>query len=134
MFLAMLLNVYPDISKELNKSKFTVEIPKIDGSYSPGDKITIPYSLRNKSPSIITEIVVQIFAPGLTVLSKRKKLFNAMAGKSTGKGELKLLEVPIDAVSGEYTIKLEWNFIFKSSNYKKSYSIKLNIIANNVLA
>lgn len=134
VLLYSLLNFYAPISKELNKSKFTIKIPKIDRSYSPGDKITIPYSLRNKSPSIITEIGVQMFAPGLTVLSKKEKLFNAMAGKSAGKGELKLLEVPIDAVSGEYTIKLKWNFIFKSSNYGKSYDLKLNIVANNVLA
>lgn len=129
----MLFLLIPNILRDINKSKFTVEIPKINGSYSPGDKIAIPYSLRNKSPSIITEIEVQIFAPGLTVLSKKKKLFNAMAGKSTGKGELKLLEVPTDAVSGEYTIELEWKFFFKSHNYEKSYSIKLNIVANNVL-
>ena len=57
-----------------------------------------------------------------------------MAGKSTGNGELKLLEVPKDAVFGDYTIELEWNFTYKSKTYRKSYKIKLNVVANNVLA
>lgn len=130
----VLFQIYSPILEQLNKSKFKVEIPKLDRSYSPGDKITIQYSLRNTCPSILTKIGVQIFAPGLTVLSKKNDLYNAMAGKSTGNGELKLLEVPKDAVFGDYTIELEWNFTYKSKTYRKSYKIKLNVVANNVLA
>ena len=67
----VLFQIYSPILEQLNKSKFKVEIPKLDRSYSPGDKITIQYSLRNTCPSILTKIGVQIFAPGLTVLSKK---------------------------------------------------------------
>jgi len=134
VIMVMSVQFFPSISKEINKSKFIVEISKIDRSYSPGDKITIQYSLRNKSPSVIMEIGVQIFAPGLNVSSKQNNLYNAMAGKSTVKGELKLLEVPTDAVFGDYTIELDWKFIYKSKKYRKSNKIKLNVVANNVLA
>jgi len=119
-----------DIPETLAKRNFVVVIPNIDKNYSSKDKIVIPYSLENKRSCVITEIGVSIFAPGLSVLSERRTiLYKSMGGKSTEKGELKLLEVPKETVPGEYTVELKWSFYVGSERYTKTNRIKVNVVS-----
>jgi hypothetical protein len=117
-----------DILETFAKRNFVVIIPTIDKSFSPEDKIVIPYSLKNKRSGVITEISVDISAPGLSVLSKRGRLHKSMGGKSTENGELNLL-VPKETVAGEYAVKLEWNFYIGSKWYTKTNKIKVNVVS-----
>jgi len=118
-----------EIPEALVKRNFVVVIPTIDKNFSPEDKILIPYSLENKRSGVITEVGVSIFAPGLFVfLEGRDILYMSMSGKSTENGKLKLL-VPKEAVSGEYTVELEWSFYVGSKMYEKTNKIKVNVVS-----
>jgi hypothetical protein len=119
-----------EIPKTLAKRNFVVVIPAIDKNFSPRDEIVIPYSLENKRSGVITEIGVSIFAPGLSVLSEGKTILHkSMGGKSTENGELKLLQVPKEAVPGEYTVELNWRFYVGSKRYTRTDRIKLNVVS-----
>lgn len=118
------------ISTKLAERKFAVTIPTIDKNFSPNDIIVIPYSLENKRSGVITEIGVNIFAPGLHVFSEGKNiLYKSMGGKSTENGEIKFLHVPTKAVPGEYTAELKWSFYVGSEKYTKTGIIKVNVIS-----
>ena len=119
-----------EIPKTLAKRNFVVVIPTIDKNYSSEDEIVISYSLENKRPDVITEIGASIFAPGLSVLSKGENiLYKSMGGKSTENGELKLLQVPKEAVPGEYTVELNWSFYVGSTKNRKTNKIKVNVVS-----
>ena len=118
------------ISAKLAKRKFAVTIPTIDKNFSPEDRIVIHYSLENKRSGVITEIGVNIFAPGLHVSSEGKNILcKSMGGKSTENGEIKLLKVPIKTVPGEYTAELKWSFYVGSEKYTKTNIIKVNVVS-----
>ncbi len=126
---AMVAAFLKNIPETLAKRNFVVVISAIDENFSPRDEIIIPYSMENKRSCVITEIGVSIFAPGLSVLSEGKNiLYKSMGGKSTKNGELKLLEVPEEAVPGEYTVELNWRFYVGSEKYTKTDRIKVNIV------
>ena len=123
-----------EIPKTLAKRNFVVVIPTIDRNYSSEDEIVISYSLENKRPDVITEIGASIFAPGLSVLSKGENIFTnilykSMGSKSTENGELKLLQVPKEAVPGEYTVELNWSFYVGSTKNRKTNKIKVSVVS-----
>ena len=87
-------------------------------------------AVRGMRSCAITEIGVNIFAPGLHVFSEGKNiLYKSMGGKSTENGELKLLKVPIKAVPGEYTAELKWSFYVGSKKYTKTNIIKVSVVS-----
>lgn len=132
LFTIMLISILIvlNLPKILAKRKFIVVIPTIDKNFSPRDKIIIPYSLENKRSGVITEVGVSISAPGLDELFRRKdNLYKSMSSKSTKSGELKFLEVPKEAVPGEYTVELEWSFYVGSKWYEKTDRLNINVVS-----
>ena len=130
IFWGTLLIFVMDIPERLVKRKFEATISPVDKNFYPGDKIILSYSLENKGSNVITEISVQIYAPGLDVLSYgSQELYKSMGGKTTENGELKLLEVPKETVAGEYAVKLEWSFYVGSKWYTKTNKIRVNVVS-----
>ncbi len=130
LIIIMMIGYLEKFPETLAKRNFVVVIPTINKNFSSGDRIVIPYSLENKRSGVITEIGVSIFAPGLSVLSEGKSiLYKSMSGKSTENGELKLLEVPKETVSGEYTVELKWSFYVGSEKYTKTNELNVNVVS-----
>jgi hypothetical protein len=64
------------------------------------------------------------------VLSEGKNILHkSIGGKSTENGELKLLEVPKEAVPSEYTVELHWSFYVGSEKFTKNDKIKVNVVS-----
>ena len=122
-------SIMEEMAREYPKRNFVTVISAVNKNYSPENKIVITYSLENKRSGVITEVGVNIFAPGLTIFFKEKYiLYKSISSKSTKNGEIKLLEVPLEVASGEYIVELNWSFYVGSEKYKKTDKIKINVV------